>query len=105
MTARTSGQQVSEAGDVPQAGPGLPRHALATDLDGRGGCPVFAAWSTQPSDDALDADRCVQQYGLLACGRSKSRLGRVGWGSEGPSGGRGFELGSLLRGRGPLTTG
>ena len=31
--------------------------------------------SAQASDDALDADRCVQQYGLLACGRPGARGG------------------------------
>ena len=78
-SAVTNGGQMREAGHHVQTAPELDSHRVATGLEGRVGCRAFAARSAQASDDALDADRCVQQYGLLACGRSDA-LGREGWG-------------------------
>ncbi len=66
---------------------------------------LIAAGSAQASDDALDADRGVQQYGLLACGRSGGAGARADWDRAKTVRGRGIELGVSLRGRRPLTTG
>ena len=58
---------------------------------------AMVLWSGQASEDALESDRCVQQYGLHGVGRSSGAWGRGGWGAGGgPSRGRGFELGSLF---------
>jgi len=51
---------------------------VAPDLEALGGWPAAFLGSTQTSDDALDADRCIQQYGLPGVGRS--------WGAGGTRG-------------------
>ena len=65
------------------------------------GSGSVARGPAQASEDALDADRRVQQYGLLAFGRS-GRGGRA-WGGLGATTvrGRGIELGVSVRGRRP----
>src|SRR4029079_9936090 len=39
---------------------------------------LLARWSAYTSNDALDADRSVQQYGLLTFGRTRGAGGRAG---------------------------
>jgi len=56
----------------------------------------------QASDDALHADRCVQQYGLSWCVERSARGKALG--DDGPFAGRGIELGSLYAAE-PVTTG
>jgi hypothetical protein len=54
-------------------------------------------WAAQASDDALDTDRCVEQYGLLDVDGPAALGVARGWGSHaGTVRGRGIELGSLF---------
>ena len=58
----------------------------------------------QTSKDALDTDRCVEQYGLLAVDGPATLGVAQGLGVHvGPSGVRGIELGSLFAAEIPST--
>ena len=61
-----------------------------------------ALGGAQASEDALHADRCVEQYGHLLCVERSARWGARG--TMGPFAGRGIELGSLYAAE-PVTTG
>ena len=74
------------------------------DLEAPGAGAAVFLWSAQTSDDALDANRCIQQYGLPGVGRSWGAGGSRGLAGFRPSGSR-FRAGVLSSRPSPVSNG